>query len=94
MIEWCVDEAGEREKEVAGWEIRPCVRDLRKCCKRWSATFLAAGTDFVEEFFPQTQGVGGFGMVQACYSYCALYYYYISSTSDHQALDPGVGCNL
>ena len=59
MIEWCVDEAGEREKEVSGWEIRPCVRDLRKCCKRWSATFLAAGTDFVEEFFPQTQGSGG-----------------------------------
>ena len=30
-------------------------------------------------------------MVQAHYIYCALYFhfYYISSTSDHQALDPG-----
>ena len=33
----------------------------------------------------------GFGMIQVLYIYCALhfYYYYISSTSDHQALDPG-----
>ena len=32
-------------------------------------------------------------MIQAHYRYCALYfcYYYISSTSDHQALDPGDG---
>ena len=32
----------------------------------------------------------GLGMIQAHYIYCALYfyYYYISSTSDHQALDP------
>ena len=32
-------------------------------------------------------------MIQACYIYCALYlcYYYISSTSDCQALDPGGG---
>ena len=31
------------------------------------------------------------GMIQRHYIYCALhiYYYYISSTSDHQALDPG-----
>ena len=32
----------------------------------------------------------GLGMIQAHYIYCALYSYYycISSTSDHQALDP------
>ena len=32
----------------------------------------------------------GFRMIQAHYIYCALnfYFYYISSTSDHQALDP------
>ena len=31
------------------------------------------------------------GMIQGHYIYCALYlyYYYISSTSDHQALDLG-----
>ena len=33
---------------------------------------------------------GGFRMIQAHYIYCALYvyYYYIRSTSDLQALDP------
>ena len=33
----------------------------------------------------------GLGMIKAHYIYCALYfyYYYISSTSDRQALDPG-----
>ena len=31
----------------------------------------------------------GLGMMQLHYIYCALYYYHISSTSDHQALDPG-----
>ena len=43
--------------------------------------------------FSQTRGRGGFLMLQAHYIYCVLYfnYYYISSTSDHQALDPGVG---
>ena len=35
-------------------------------------------------------GVGAMVWFQAHYIYCALYfcYYYISSTSDHQALDP------
>ena len=35
-------------------------------------------------------GGDGFRMIQVHYIYCALsfYYYYISSTSDHQALDP------
>ena len=41
--------------------------------------------------FPWTREGGGCGMIQARYIYCALYllYYYISSTSGHQALDPG-----
>ena len=42
--------------------------------------------------FPQTvggRGWDGLGMIQANYSYCALYYYYISFTSGHQPLDPG-----
>ena len=45
-------------------------------------------------FFHRPAGVrGGLGMIQALYIYCALYfcYYYISSTSDHQALDLGDG---
>ena len=32
-------------------------------------------------------GEDGFSVVQAHYIYCVLYDYYISSTSDHQALD-------
>ena len=42
--------------------------------------------------FPWTRVGDGFGMIQAPFTYDALYfyYYYISSTPDHQALlDPG-----
>ena len=37
-------------------------------------------------------GWDGFGMIQAHYIFCViyLYYYYISSISGHQALDPRV----
>ena len=61
-------------------------------------------TDFVEDSFSINKcggeggggrglgkGVGdGFQMIQVHYIYCALnfYCYHISSTSDHQALDP------
>ena len=48
----------------------------------------------MEDGFSKDRGWGGgFGMIQARYIYCALYfcYYYISPTSDHQALDPGGG---
>ena len=41
---------------------------------------------------PIDQGWGhDFRMIQVRYIYCVLYvyYYYISSTSDHQVLDPG-----
>ena len=44
------------------------------------------------QFFHGLAGGGeGLGIIQAHYTYCVLsfYYYYISSTSDHQALDPG-----
>ena len=43
--------------------------------------------------FPQIEEEGDvLGMIQAHYIYWALYFYYysISSTSDHQALDSGV----
>ena len=43
------------------------------------------------QFFHDLGSGDGFGMIQA-HIYCALYfyhYYYISSTSDHQALDHG-----
>ena len=45
----------------------------------------------MEDSFSRNRGGDGFGMIQGYYTYCALYFYsyYISSTSDHQALDPG-----
>ena len=54
--------------------------------------FWAPGTSFVEDIF--FRGLGertGLRMVQAhCISGVLYFYYYdISSTSDHQALDPG-----
>ena len=45
----------------------------------------------MEDNFSMDQGwKDASGMIQVHYSYCALYfyYYYISLTSDHQALDP------
>ena len=42
--------------------------------------------------FPRTgEGGNGLGMIQARNIYCELYYYYISSTSDDQALDGRLG---
>ena len=71
-----------------GLEQHPNILEQR------SPTFLAPGSVFMEDNFSKDGGgVGGegFGMIQAHYIYCALYFYhyYISSTSDHQALDPG-----
>ena len=45
----------------------------------------------MEDSFSRDRGEDGFGMIQGYYTYCAVYfcYYYISSISDHQALDPG-----
>ena len=58
---------------------------------QWSPTFRASGTSFVVKNFSTDLGGGGLGMIWAHYIYCALYfyYYYISSTSGHQALHPG-----
>ena len=55
-----------------------------------SATFLASGAGLAEESFSTDWGGDGFRMIQAHYIYRALYfcYFYISSTSDHQASDP------
>ena len=41
------------------------------------------------QFFHGLGGGDSFRMIQECCIYCVLcFYYYISSTSDHQALDP------
>ena len=69
---------------------------LRFCyVKPQSPTFLAPGTGFMEDNFSMDWGCGaggvGFRMIQVHYMCCAFdfSYYYISSTSGHQALDPG-----
>ena len=41
------------------------------------------------QFFLRWSGLDGFRMIQAHYIYFVLYYYYISSTSGDQTLDPG-----
>ena len=44
----------------------------------------------MEDSFTIDQVGNGFGVIQENYIYGALYFcYYLSSTSDHQALDPG-----
>ena len=60
---------------------------------QWSSAFPARGTSFVEDNVSTHWGSAwgdGFGTTQAQYVYGALYfyYYYISSTSGHLALDP------
>ena len=61
-----------------------------------SRTFLAPVISFVEDSSSTDPGQvrlgwGGLGVILAYYIYCTpyFYYYYISSTSDHQTLDPG-----
>ena len=62
-----------------------------------SPAFSAPGAGFVEDNFPtelgRERGRDGFRMVQVHHVYRTLhfYHYYISSTSDHQALIPEVG---
>ena len=61
------------------------------CVFQQPPIFLAPGTGFLEASFSKDcRGRDGFWMIQVHYIPCALYfyYYYISSTSDHQALDP------
>ena len=60
-------------------------------CSRAAAPNLS-GTGLMQDNFSTNQGFGsGLGMIHMHYIHCALYFYYycISSTSGHQALDPG-----
>ena len=49
------------------------------------------GLERVEDRFQGLEQRDGLGMIQEHYTDCALYfyYYYVSSTADHWALDPG-----
>ena len=61
------------------------------CWYKKMPTFLAPGTGFVEDNFFHGLGWGWFGDDSSAFIYCAFYFYYcyISSSSDHQALDVG-----
>ena len=70
----------------AGWEENSRKSEQRqepvqRFCgvRQWSPTFLASGTGFLEDNLSMDGGgVGGdgFGLIQAHYIYCALYFYY------------------
>ena len=63
------------------------------CPKLESPIFLAQETGLMGDDFSMDQLGDGFGMIQAHYTYCALYFYdyYISFTSDHQDQIPEFG---
>ena len=56
-----------------------------------SSLFWHQGQSHGRQSSHRLGGGDSFRMIQAYYTYCVLYFYYydISSTSDHQALDPG-----
>ena len=59
--------------------------------EQWFPIFLASGTGFVkDETFPQTREKGWFGDdSSSLHLLFTFYHHYISSTSDHQAFEPG-----
>ena len=63
--------------------LAPYCKDIvgQRCSTFWHQGLVSTDHD----------GGNRFRMMQVYYIYCALYFYYydISSTSDHQALDPG-----
>ena len=62
---------------------------------QWSSTVLAPGTSFMEDIFSTDQASGRWLQDDSSALYLLvillLCNYYISSTSDHQAQDPGDG---
>ena len=83
-------------REGYQWPQRSLVTPHEKGgldAKQGSPICLAPGTSLMEDNFSMDWERKGdvFGMIQGHYIYCALYFYYsyISSTSDHQALDLG-----
>ena len=74
----------------ASWEAPPCIDLPAKIpIYKKSPTFWAPGTSFVEDNFSMDWGSRGwFGDDSSIYCTVYFHYYFISSTSDHQALDP------
>ena len=61
---WCLGKFGD-------W-----IQSLRYRLDQRSPTLLAPRAGFVEDNFSTTEWGDGFGMIQAHYIYCALYFYY------------------
>ena len=83
-------ENDSQEKNSIPW----CSISLLEPLDQPSPTFLAPETSFTEDSFSMDKERGnGFGMIQAHYIYCALYFCccYVSCTSHRRALDPGGG---
>ena len=63
---------------------------MLRLIKAMALNILAPRTSFMEDNFSVGLGTGdGLGIIQVHCIYCVLYFYYysISSSSDHQALD-------
>ena len=62
----------------------------KKPLSQWSPAFSAPGIGFVEDSFSRDEAWGWFQDDSSTLRLlCACLYYYISSTSDHQAFGPG-----
>ena len=60
--------------------------------QRFSTIFGTRNWFYGKQFFHELGSEREcFRMIRAYYIYCALYFYYVGSTSDHQALDPRGG---
>ena len=86
---------GKRTDWRAGYLLMflvPGVRAYNLLGQWYPATFGTRNWFHGRQFFHRLgSGRECFRMIRAHYIYCALYFYYISSTSDHQSLDPGGG---
>ena len=82
---------GGRRKESSG-SLPPGSYGTtgRTLCRNGPQPFRPQGSVLWKTVFPGTKSGDGFRTIQVRYVYCVLcLYYYISSTSDHQAFGPG-----
>ena len=69
--------------------LKHLLSEAQNVLKQWSPKLSGTRNQFCgRQFFHGTEEGDGFRMIQAHFIYCALYCYCISSTFDHQALDP------
>ena len=74
------------------WEtVLPCTRGRRDGGAWWTSVYGVTQSQTRLKWLSSSSSSRGrrsrFGMIQVHYMYCILYYYYISSTTVHQAVD-------